>query len=177
MPDEGIERDLAQVSRAVRAGLRDAREMEEEATEHLARKESGLVDVVFDAMQRGQPLRLRTGTSQFAGTVIHVAEDLVILEDGGGAQVDVRLSALAELWIGDPVRGAGRSRRSEIPASFEDCLEGLETTGPELELGGPSLPATRSRVSIVARDHLVLVGRGSQHVVPRAAVGFIIRRR
>ena len=177
MPDDELERDLAQVSRAVRAGIRDAREMEEEATEHLARKEAGLNDLVFDAMQRGQPLRMRTGTSQFAGTVIHVAEDLVIIEDDGGAQVDLRLSALAELWIGDPVRGAGRSRRSEIPASFDDCLEGLETTGREVELGGPALPATRCRVSVVARDHLVLTGRGGQHVVSRAAVSFIIRRR
>ena len=176
MPDDELERDLAEVSRAVRAGLRDAREMEEEATEHLARKEAGLFDVAFDAMQRGQPLRLRTGTSQFAGTVIHVAEDLVIIEDDGGAQVDLRLSALAELWIGDPVRGAGRSRRSEVPASFDDCLEGLETTGREVELGGPALAATRCRVSVVARDHVVLTGRGGQHVVPRAAVGFIIRR-
>ena len=176
MPNDELEQDLAQVSRAVRAGLRDAREMEEEATEHLARKESGLDDVVFDAMQRGQPLRLRTGSSQFAGTVIHVADDLVIIEDDGGAQVDVRLSALAELWIGDPVRGAGRSRRSQIPASFDDCLEGLETTGREVELGGPALPTARCRVSVVARDHLVLTGRGSQHVVSRAAIGFIIRR-
>ena len=176
MPDDELERDLAQVSRAVRAGLRDAREMAEEATEHLARKESGLNDLVFDAMQRGQPLRLRTGASQFAGMVIHVGEDLGILEDDGGAQVDVRLSALAELWIGDPVRGAGRSRRSEVPASFDDCLEGLEATGREVELGGPALPTIRCRVAVVARDHLVLTGRGSQHIVPRAAVGFIIRR-
>jgi hypothetical protein len=176
VPNDELDRDLAEVSRAVRAGLRDAREMEEEATEHLARKEAGLADVVFEAMQRGQPLRLRTGASQFAGTVLHVAEDLVILEDAGGHQIDVRLSAVAELWIGEPVRGAGRSRRSDIPASFDDCLEGLETTGREVELGGPALPTTRCRVSVVAGDHLVLTGRGSQHVVSRGAVGFIIRR-
>lgn len=177
MSQEDLDRDLAQVSRAVRAQLRDALEIEEEASEHLARKEADLLDVVLDAMHRGQPLRLRIGTSSFVGSVMHAGQDLVIIEDEGGAQVDVRLSALDELWVGEPVRGNGRGRRSEVPASFDDCLEGLEATGREIELGGPALAPTRCRVSVVARDHLLLGGRGSQHVVPRAAVGFIIRRR
>jgi hypothetical protein len=175
-PSGDLEADLAQVSRAVRAGLRDAREIEEDATEHLARKEADLSDVALDAMQRGQPLRVRIGASQFAGSVVHVGEDLAIVDDGR-AQVDLRLSAVVEMWIGNPVRGAGRGRRSGVPACFDDCLEGLEATGREIELGGPGLATTRCRVLVVARDHLLLSGSGDQHVVSRAAVGFVIRRR
>ncbi len=169
--------DLGQVSRAVRAEYLDAREIEEEATEHLARKEADLVDLVLDAMQRGRPLRVRVGASQFEGSVVHVGEDVVIIEDGRGAQVDVRIDALDELWIQALVPGSGRGRRSTVPATFADCLEGLETTGREIELGGPRLPPVRGRVSVAARDHLVLDGRPSQQVIPRAAVGFVIRRR
>jgi hypothetical protein len=176
-PSNDFEGELAQVSRAVRAGLRDAQEIEEEATEHLARKEADLFDVVLDAMQRGQPIRVRMGASQFAGSVVHVGEDLAVVDDNGGAQVDLRLSALAEMWIGDPVRGTGRGRRSEVPACFDDCLEGLEATGREIELGGAALATTRCRVLVAARDHLLLGGSGDQHVVCRAAVGFVIRRR
>lgn len=168
--------DLASVSRVVRADYLDAREMEEEAAEQLARKEADLVDVVLDAMQRGQLLRLRVGTSQFAGTIVHVADDLVIVNDHGGAQVDVRLSAVDELWLSAPVAGRWRGRRDDIPACFEDCLEGLETTGREVELGGPALPPRRGRVAVAARDHLVLAGPEGGHVVARAAVGFVIRR-
>ena len=62
----------------------------------------------------------------------HVADDVLILDDVGGAQIDVRLSALSELWFHDPLPGAARARRSTVPASFEDCLEGLETTGREI---------------------------------------------
>lgn len=173
---DDLERDLAQVSRAVRAELRDALEVEEEATEHLARKEADLVDIVLSAMHRGQPLRLRIGTWQFAGSVVHIAGDVIVLDDSGGAQVDVRLGAVSEFWIHDPVRGTGRARRSNVPACFDDCLEGLEATGREVELGGPDLEPTRCRVAVAARDHLVLDGRGPQRVVPRAAVGFIVRR-
>jgi hypothetical protein len=169
--------DLAGVSRALRAEYLDAREMEEEATEHLARKEADLVDVVLEAMQRGQPLRVRIGTSQFAGSVVHVAEDLAVIDDAAGAaQVDIRLSALDELWILDPVPGTGRGRRAEVPASWDDCLEGLEATGRVVELGGPRLPPARCRVLVAARDHLVLAGGAAQRVVPRAAVGVIVRR-
>ena len=169
--------DLGQVSRAMRAEYRDAREVEEEATEHLARKEADLVDIVLEAMQRGRPLRVRVGVSQFEGSVVHVGADVAIIEDGRGAQVDVRLSALDELWIHAQVPGSGRGRRSNVPASFGDCLEGLETTGREVELGGPRLPPVRCRVSVAARDHLVLDGGSSQRVIPTAAVGFVIRRR
>jgi hypothetical protein len=171
-----LQGDLAEVSRAVRAEYRDAREAEEEATEHLARKESDLVDLLLDAMQRGQPVRIRIGASQFAGSVVHVAEDLAIVDDDGGAQVDLRLSTVDELWIADPVRGTGRGRRSSVPRCFEDCLEGLEATGREVELGGPALLPSLSRIRVAARDHLVVEGRGGQHVVRRGAVGFIIRR-
>lgn len=169
--------DLDALSRAVRADYLEAREMDEEATEHLARKEADLVDVVLDAMQRGQPVRVRVGAQQFAGAIVHVAEDLVVIDDAGGAQIDVRLSAAAELWLSDPVPGAGRGRRSDVPASFSDCLEGLEATGREVELGGPDLAPARCRVRVVAGDHLVLDARAGGHVVARAAVGFVIRRR
>lgn len=171
-----FDRDLAGVSRTLRAEYLDAREMEEEATEHLARKEADLVDVVLEAMQRGQPVRVRIGATQFAGAVVHVAEDLAVVDDDGGAQIDVRLSALDELWILDPVAGAGRGRRSEVPACWEDCLEGLEATGRFVELGGPRLPPASCRVVVAARDHLVLAGGAASRVVPRAAVGFIVRR-
>ena len=174
--DEELARDLAESSRALRAELREAQEMAEDATEHLARKEADLVDVVLGAMHRGQPLRLRVGRWQFAGTVTHVAEGVVILVDVGGAQVDVRLSALSELWLQPPVPGAGRSRRSDVPASFEHCLEGLETTGREVELGGADLEPTRCRVVVAASDHLVVEDRGPGRVLARAAVGFIVRR-
>ncbi|HVL05734.1 MAG TPA: hypothetical protein VM388_07085 [Acidimicrobiales bacterium] len=169
--------DLGQVSRAMRAEYRDAREIEEEATEQLARKEADLVDLVLEAMQRGRPLRVRVGASQFEGTVVHVGEDVVIIEDGRGAQVDVRLDALDELWIQPSVPGTGRGRRSNVPATFADCLEGLEATGREVELGGPRLPPLRGRVIVAARDHVVLEGRPGDRVIPRAAVGFVIRRR
>lgn len=169
--------DLGQVSRSMRAEYLDAREVEEEATEHLARKEADLVDLVLEAMQRGRPLRVRVGASVFEGSVVHVGDDVVIIEDGRGAQVDVRLGALDELWIHAPVAGSGRGRRSNIPASFADCLEGLETTGREIELGGPRLAPVRCRVSVVARDHLVLDAGPSQRVIPTAAIGFVIRRR
>lgn len=174
--DEDFERDLAEVSRAVRAELREAQEMAEDATEHLARKEADLVQLVLEAMHRGQPLRVRVGRWQFSGTVAHVADDVLILDDVGGAQVDVRLSALSELWFQDPLPGAGRARRSSVPASFEDCLEGLETTGREVELGGAGLEPTRCRVVVAARDHLVVADRGPGRVLPRAAVAFIVRR-
>ena len=177
MSGEEVADDLRQVSRALRAEYLDAREIEEEATEHLARKEADLVEVVLEAMQRGQPLRVRVGTSQFEGSVVHVGEDVAIIEDGRGTQVDVRIGALDELWIHPMVPGAGRGRRSNVPASFDDCLEGLEATGREVELGGPRLPPIRCRVSVAARDHLVLDGRPSQPVIPRAAIGFVIRRR
>lgn len=172
-----LEEGLAAVSRSVRAEFLDAREVEEEAAEHLARKEADLVDVILEAMHRGQRLRLRIGASQFAGLAVHVADDLMILDDDGGAQVDVRVSALDELWLSEPVRGAGRSRSRDVPGSFEDCIEGLEATNREVELGGPRLPPTRCRVYIAAGDHLVLDDSVAQHVIPRSAVGFVIRRR
>jgi hypothetical protein len=168
---------LDQVSRAMRAEYRDAREVEEEATEQLARKEADLVDLVLEAMQRGQPLRLRVGASQFKGVVVHVGEDVVIVEDGRGTQIDVLVSALDELWIQAPVPGAARGRRSNVPASFADCLKGLEATAREVELGGPRLPPVRCRVSVAARDHLVLDGPTGRRVIPRTAIGFVIRRR
>ena len=177
MSGDEVADDLSQVSRAMRAEYLDAREIEEEATEHLARKEADLVEVVLEAMQGGRPLRARVGASVFEGSVVHVGEDLVIIEDGRGAQVDVRLGALDELWIHAPVEGSGRGRRSSIPVSFADCLEGLETTGREVELGGPRLPPVRCRVSVAARDHLMLDGGPSQRVIPTAAIGFVIRRR
>lgn len=177
MSGDDVADDLSQVSRAMRAEYLDAREVEEEASEHLARKEADLVDLVLEAMQRGRPLGLRVGASRFEGSVVHVGDDVVVIEDGRGAQVDVRLSALDEIWIHAPVAGAGRARRSNVPASFADCLEGLETTGREVELGGPRLPPVRCRVSIAASDHLVLEGRPSQRVIPTAAIGFVIRRR
>lgn len=173
---DDVDADLAGVSRALRAEYLDSREMDEEATEHLARKEADLIDVVLEAMQRGQPLRVRVGASQFAGAVVHVADDLAVIDDDSGAQVDVRLSALDELWILDPVAGAGRGRRSEVPASWEDCLEGLEATGRFVELGGSRLPPARCRVLVAARDHLVLDGGAHPRVVARGAVGFIVRR-
>ncbi len=176
MDDDELERELAEVSRTVRAELRDALEMEEEASEHLARKEADLVDIVLGAMHCGQPLRLRVGAWQFAGTVVHVASDVVVLDDRGGAQVDVRLDAIAELWVEEPVRGTGRARRSTVPACFDDCLEGLEATGREVELGGPDLPPSRCRVLVAARDHLVVRGRGPQRVLRRGAVAFVVRR-
>lgn len=174
--DDELERDLADVSRVVRAAMRDTQELAEDASEHLARKEADLVDVVLDAMHRGQPLRARVGAWQFGGAVIHVAEDLAIVDDSGGAQIDLRLSAVSELWVQEAVRGTGRARRATVPASFKDCLEGLETTGREVELGGADLQPSRCRVLVAARDHLVIEGRGAQRVVPRAAVGFIVRR-
>ena len=174
--DEELHRDLAEVSRSVRAELRDAQELAEDATEHLARKESDLVDAVLAAMHRGQPLRVRVGPWQFSGTVVHVADDLAVVEDSGGAQVDLRLSALSELWVLQPVPGAGRARRSSVPGSFEDCLEGLEATGREVELGGSDLEPTPGRVVVAAVDHLVVEGRAGQRIVPRAAVGFVVRR-
>jgi hypothetical protein len=169
--------DLDEVSRAVRAGYLDAREVEEEATEQLTRKEADLVDIVLEAMHRGQPLRVRVGTFQFDGSVVHVGEDMMILEDGRGAQVDVCLGALDELWIGSPMPGAGRGRRSNVPTSFADCLEGLEATRREVELGGQRLPPLRCRVGVAARDHLVLDAPARGRVIPRAAIGFVIRRR
>jgi hypothetical protein len=175
--DHELERELADVSRALRAELRDAQELAEDASEQLARKEADLVDLVLDAMHRGQPLRARVGAWQVSGSVIHVADDLAVVDDGGGAEVDLRLSALSELWVQPPLPGAGRARRAVVPASFEDCLEGLEATGREVELGGADLPPGRCRVLVAARDHLILQGRGTQRVVPRAAVGFVIRRR
>ena len=177
MSGDELAEDLSQVSRAMRAEYLDAREIEEEATEHLARKEADLVEVVLEAMQRGRPLRVRIGASVFEGSVVHVGEDVVVIEDGRGTQVDVRVSALDELWIHAPVPGSGRGRRSNVPASFADCLEGLEATGREVELGGPRLSPVRCRVSVAARDHLMLDGEPGQRVIPRAAIGFIIRRR
>lgn len=174
--DEALEADLADVSRRVRGELRDVQEHAEEATEHLARKESDLVDVVLAAMHRGEPVRARIGAWQFSGSIVHVGEDLAIVDDRAGAQIDVRLSALSELWVQEPVRGMGRARRAAVPASFEDCLEGLETTGREVELGGSDLPPSRCRVVVAARDHLIVVGPGPQRVVPRSAVGFVVRR-
>ncbi len=174
--DDELERDLADLSRVMRAQMRATQELAEDASEHLARKEADLVDVVLDAMHRGQPLRARVGAWQFTGAVIHAAENLAILEDSGGARIDLRLSALSELWLQEPVVGTGRARRATVPASFEDCLEGLETTGREVELGGPDLQPSRCRVLVAARDHLLFEGRRSQWVVPRAAVGFIVRR-
>lgn len=168
--------ELAEASRLVRASFRDAREVEEEATEQLARKEADLVEVFLEAMQRGEPVRARMGAYEFAGVVVHVAEDLAVIDDDGGAQVDLRLSALDELWISAPRPGAGRGRRSVAPACFEDCLEGLEATGREVELGGPGLAPTRRRIEVAARDHLVLAGGPGRHVVARRAVGFIVRR-
>ena len=175
MPADDLGQDLAEVSREVRAAFRDEREMVEEASEQLARKEADLVDVVLDAMHRGQPLQLRVGPAEFVGTVVHIADDLAIL-NARGAQVDVRLSALSEIRILDPVPGAGRALRRDVPACFDDCLEGLEATGREVELGGPDLPAATCRVMVVARDHVVLEGRGLVRVVPLAGVGFVIRR-
>jgi hypothetical protein len=177
MSGDDVADDLSEVSRAMRAEYLDAREVEEEAAEDLARKEADLVHLVLEAMHRGQPLRLRVGASQFEGAVVHVGEDVVIIEDGRGTQIDVLVSALDELSIHAPVRGTGRGRRSNVPASFADCLEGLETTGREVELGGPRLPPVRCRVSVAASDHLVLDGGPTQRVIPTAAVGFVIRRR
>ena len=174
--DFDFEPDLADVARAGRAELRDVQELAEDASEQLARKEADLVDLILDAMHRGQRLRARLGSWQFDGAVTHVADDLAVLDDGAGARVDVRLSALSELWLHPPVRGAGRGRRASTPASFEDCLEGLETTGGEVELGGPDLPPSPCRVLVAARDHVLLQGRSGQRVVPRGAIGFIVRR-
>src|SRR3712207_7369136 len=55
--------------------------------------------------------------------------------------------ALPIFWFQNPLPGAGRARRSTVPASFEDCLEGLETTGREVELGGADLDRKSTRLN------------------------------
>ena len=157
---------LAQVSRAVRATLRDAREIEEEATEHLARKEADLVDLVFDAMQRGQPLQLRSGTVAVRGPGD---------PRGRGPRHSRRRRRR-------PDRRAPQRRGRAV-----DRRPGAGN-GPEPAQPGPGVASTtawrgwRRRAGrwssaarpyrrrgagcrSSARDHLVLRGRGSQHVV------------
>jgi hypothetical protein len=168
--DAELRRDLADVARSARAELREAQELAEDASEHLTRKESDLVDVVLAAMHRGQSVRARVGAWQFSGTVVHVADDLAVIEEPASAQVDLRLSALSELWLLDAVAGAGRARRSSVPASFEDCLEGLEATGRAVELGGADLEPSGCRVVVAALDHLVVEGRAAQRKIGRAHV-------
>ncbi len=92
--------------------------------------------------------------------------------------VDIALSAVTELVLHEPTPGAGRARRRTVPATFADCLEGLEATGREVELGGADLESMVCRVLVVARDHLVLARRAPspERILARAAVGFIVRR-
>ena len=88
------------------------------------------------------------------------------------------MAAVTELMLHEPEPGAGRARRRTVPATFADCLEGLEATGREVELGGVDLDPMLCRVLVVARDHLVLAPRppSPERILALAAVGFIVRR-
>ena len=129
-------------------------------------------------MHRGRRLRVRIGRRSFTGAVLHVGQDVAVLRDSGGADVDIALAAVTELLLHEPVPGAGRARRRSVPATFADCLEGLEATGREVELGGADLDPMLCRVLVVARDHLVLAPRppSPERILALAAVGFIVRR-
>lgn len=178
--DEAMAFDLAESSRRMRGELREAQAGLEAITDQLARKDQDLGDVVLDAMHRGRRVRLRIGSRSLAGFVVHVGQDVAILQDTAGAAVDVRLSAVGELWLDEAVPGKGRARSSNQPATFADCLEGLEATGRQVELGGAALEPVACRVAVVARDHIVVAvraaGAGRERVVARDEVSFVVRR-
>lgn len=176
MEDASVQSELAATARRIRAAFREAQELAEEAAEQLARKERTLAEVLVDAMHGGRRVHLHCGCASFSGVVAHVGDDVVVLDDVSGGQVDLWLEALTELALDPPQPGLGRPRTSVLPRCFADCLEGLEATGRVVELGGPALAPQRVRVEVVAADHLVISAGGLERVLARAAVGFVLRR-
>lgn len=170
MPDEYdplLSTDLAAHLRH-RAGrdLVEEWEMTERETEQGRLRRRLLSQIWEQAMHRGDRVQVQTRFGQVTGSVDYVGTDYAAVRSAGTAW-DLRLercvmTAVRSRTGGHSITGGSRTFRARLAE--------YEATREEVTLLVPSLHRQlRGRLSVVAKDHSLLVGDG-EFTVPNALI-------
>lgn len=137
--------------------------------ERLRHKRRTLVDVLWEAMQRGDRVTVSCHGHSFAGKLAAARGDLAVLATVD-AEVAINLAAVDHVTFvrdGDGVTG------DRSYGSFRAYLGMLEVEGPPVRLLGGDVDLA-GRVDAVAADHVVVLGP-SETVVPIVRIVAIVR--
>ena len=164
--NEGFDEIRRELRERVGGEFRLAAEEDEYWAMKQARRAGTLSEVAYDAMSRGDRVEIWAGESVFRGLIQHTRNDLLVLK--AQAPVDINLAAPVIFRVIEPAAGPGASPFPNGPESFSARLAELEQIEAVGEFITPfSGAAVVGRVSIRARDHVIVEGRdGREWVVP-----------
>ncbi len=175
MPDgdygfESAPDELADVARrGAREWERDMAAWESDA-ERLRLRGRTLPNVLWEAMQRGDDVTVRTAGHAFTGRLEAARNDLAVLvrDDLRIALSTTMIDALAMTTGGRGVAG------DRTYGSFRAYLGMLEVEGPEVRLIGRDVDV-RGRVEAVAKDHVLVVrGDGTRWAIALESLAAVL---
>ncbi len=152
----------------------EAEEVERETAKGILRRRT-LAAVASELMQRGDRVTVGTSGRSFTGHFVFTAGDLASLRTPSG-DVEVNLAGPVFLHVAErAMRGGVAPGRGS--GSFRARLKEFEQTGEPLEVVAPAAGQSLfGRITVVARDHVVLVDRDEREwFLPVAAVAFVVR--
>ncbi len=128
-----------------------------------------MVNVLWEAMQRGDRVSLTVGEHVFAGDLLAARGDLVIVEVGD-ASVAVNVAAIDIVSL---QRHGGGTSGDRTYGSLRAYLGMLEVEGTPARFVGDRFDI-RGRIVAVAADHVLVAVPGGEQAVPLAALGAAI---
>lgn len=170
-PNEGVLFDADLRARA--AELRREWRADEELWAQVAlerfQHSRTLLDVLRDAMHRGDVVLLGAGTAPLHGVVVHVGADWCALATVSGP-VDVHVAAAGAplVRIAERASGGGRARDPSTATTWRARLFEHETLGHRCAVGLPGGLVVVGRLRLGA-DHVAVLGDEPECYVPIAA--------
>ena len=175
-PDDELEQlashpDLGGMASSLRAGWRDEEEgMARDALEAWTHQRT-LVDVARELMHRGDAVAFLTTGTAFAGTIVEVGRDLVIVR-GAPGDVDIHLAVPPMVRVVERAKTGGTSGGSGL--SFRARLAEHEMAGLDVVVGTTHTGyALRGRLTLGA-DQIHLRGTdGAETYVPIVSIAYV----
>lgn len=147
--------ELADVARrGAREWERDMAAWESDA-EMLRLRQRSLVNVLWEAMQRGDQATIAAAGHTFSGRIEAARQDLAVVVSGE-VRVVVNLAAVDAVHLSPGAGGTGGDRTY---GSFRAFLGMLEVEGSAVRIIGRKIDV-RGRVEVVADDHVLLDALG-----------------
>lgn len=165
--------ELADIARSgAREWERDMSAWESDA-EMLRLRQRRLVNVLWEAMQRGDQVTVTTGDVTFTGKLVAARSDLAILETPD-RRVGLNIAALNAVSINP---GDGGVTGERVYGSFQAYLGMLEVEGHSCRFIGDGIDV-RGRVTVVADDHVLVESEGGpgRWALTTEAIAAVVRR-
>lgn len=164
------------MARRVRVTAEEELAEVEYETERAELKRQDMTALALSAMMEGERWQVSFGAKLVDGTVVHVGQNYIGLQDRSGNLHDVAHRAVQVVSVISTDHASGRAPITFRPATFRARLLSFEQLR-ELEIGGRtgswSLLGT---IESVNADHVMFQERsGQRSIAPIDAIGYISR--